>query len=353
MRAWFLAFVFLSTAAFAHVGSPDVFFEGDAGPYHLLVTVRPPAMVPGVADVEVRAVSGSINTIRITPIFITGKDPGLAPTPDTMTQVPGDAKSYAGKVWLMASGSWEVRVEVEGAHGSGRIGVPVAAFARRTLPMQRGLGVLLFGLMLVLSIGIISIAGAASREGQLEPGTEPAPKNFRRARIAMVVAAIMVLALLYLGNSWWNSEASTLKHDMLYAAPPLKATLQQGSRLNLQIGESYWHERRKTSWAMQLTPDHGHLMHLFLLRMPEMDRFYHLHPEQTPEGNFVEDLPAIPAGHYKIFADVVHASGFPDTMVSEIDLPDITGKPLQGDDSDASAPVKATDTVADLPDGAR
>jgi hypothetical protein len=31
-------------------GSPDVFFEGQAGPYKLLVTIRPPQVVPGVAE---------------------------------------------------------------------------------------------------------------------------------------------------------------------------------------------------------------------------------------------------------------------------------------------------------------
>jgi hypothetical protein len=55
MRATALALLFLASAAFAHVGSPDVYYEGDAGAYHLLVTVRPPAMIPGVAAVEIRA----------------------------------------------------------------------------------------------------------------------------------------------------------------------------------------------------------------------------------------------------------------------------------------------------------
>ena len=34
----------------AHVGSPDTFYEGDAGPYRLRVIVRPPGIVPGRAD---------------------------------------------------------------------------------------------------------------------------------------------------------------------------------------------------------------------------------------------------------------------------------------------------------------
>ena len=44
--------VALAHPAFAHVGSPNVFYEGDAGPYHLFVTVRVPQVVPGVAQIE-------------------------------------------------------------------------------------------------------------------------------------------------------------------------------------------------------------------------------------------------------------------------------------------------------------
>ena len=40
---------------FGHVGSPDVFFEGNAGPYRLLITIRPPQVVPGVAEIEIRS----------------------------------------------------------------------------------------------------------------------------------------------------------------------------------------------------------------------------------------------------------------------------------------------------------
>jgi hypothetical protein len=77
-------------------------------------------------------------------------------------------------------------------------------------------------------------------------------------------------------------------------------------------------------------------MHLFLIRLPELERFWHLHPEQMEGEVFSQNLPAIPAGRYQIFADVVHQSGFPETMVAEIDLPDIPGKPLSGDDSEGA-----------------
>src|SRR5947209_4905381 len=112
-----LVFLLLAPLAFGHVGSPDVYYEGDAGPYHLLVTIRPPARIPGVAQVEVRSTQGGVQRIKVVPVYLTAKDKGLPPTPDVMTAVAGDAKSFTGSVWLMASGSWEVRIEVEGTQG--------------------------------------------------------------------------------------------------------------------------------------------------------------------------------------------------------------------------------------------
>lgn len=346
----------LAPAALAHVGSPDVFYEGDAGPYHLLVTVRPPGMIPGVAQVEIRSTSGAPDTISIAPVYLTAKDTGLPPTPDAMQPVPGDPQSFNGKVWLMASGSWEIRVDADGAQGKGELALPVPAFARRTLPMQKAVGTILFALMLFLSVGIVAIAGAAAREGGLQVGDPVSTKNQRRGRIVMAIAAIFVIGLLALGNWWWNVAAADLARGMLYQAPPLTASLNN-DRLTLRMADNFWHERRKDSWSMQLVPDHGHLMHLFLLRTPGLDRFYHLHPEQNSEGSFGIQLPSAPAGHYQIFADIVRESGFPETMVTEIDLPNVTGRPLTGDDSEASgsaiAAAPAATDVATLPDGTR
>ena len=45
----------LAVPAAAHVGNPDVFYEGDAGPYHLFVSVIVPPVIPGVAEVKVRS----------------------------------------------------------------------------------------------------------------------------------------------------------------------------------------------------------------------------------------------------------------------------------------------------------
>jgi len=357
MGAGISTILFATLAIFAHIGSPDVYFEGEAGAYHLLVTVNPPAMVPGVAQVRVRITSGSVNSMSVVPVYLTGKDQGLPPTPDVMKALPGDAQTFTGQVWLMASGSWEVRVVVQGAAGEGRLAVPVPASARRTLPMQKGLGVLLLGLMLFLSVGIVAIAGASAREGVLKPGAEPSLLQKRLGRIAMALAVVGVVGILGLGNWWWNLSAADLKKNMIYSAPPLAASLDSPGHLTLRVGDNFWHTRRKDQWSMNLIPDHGHLIHAFLLRVPAMDRFYHLHPEQQADGSFGLQLPSLPAGHYQLFADIVRGSGFPETMVTEINLPDVTGGPLTGDDSGAIAgaysPGNPSTAISELRDGSR
>jgi hypothetical protein len=189
-----------------------------------------------------------------------------------------------------------------------------------------------------LFCAIVSILGAARREGTLEPGQAPEPNQNRRGRFVMLGTAIVVLGILFFGNMWWNSEARGRTLEMVYKAPPLNVSLQPSGKLVLQMGDSAWHRTRPDTVMTNLIPDHGHLMHLFLIRVPQMDRFYHLHPELTSGSTnaFAIDLPQVPAGHYQVFADIVRESGFPDTMVAEIDLPNVPGVSLTGDNSEAS-----------------
>jgi hypothetical protein len=356
-----------------------VYFEGAAGPYHLLVTVNPPAMVPGIAQVQVRVTSGTVDSISVAPVYVNGRDQGLPPAADVLQRSEADPQWFTGKVWMMESGSWEVRVGVAGTEGTGKLAVPVPVFARRTLPMEKGLGALLFGLMVFLSVGIAAIAGAAAREGGLAAGAVPSARNRRLGQIAMAVAGALVVTVLALGNWWWNAQAADLKRNMIYSTPPLRVSFNQrdantvngADQLTLRIEEDFWHKTRKDQWSMSLIPDHGHLMHAFLLRVSAMDRFYHLHPVQADDGSFTVKLPEMPAGKYKIFADIVRSTGFPETLVSEIDLPDVKGEPLSDDDSgvtasafestrsasilagsSSTAPAAQT-SVAQLPDGDR
>jgi hypothetical protein len=75
------------------------------------------------------------------------------------------------------------------------------------------------------------------------------------------------------------------------------------------------------------------------------------------DGSFTGKLPAVPSGEYKIFADIVRGTGFPETMVNQINLPDVTGERLSGDDSGVSAPpfepTAPATNVSVLPDSGR
>jgi hypothetical protein len=341
----------------AHVGSSDVFFEGDAGPYHIYVTVRVPQVIPGIADIQVRCASNDVEKIEIVPMRLSGAGSNFPPTPDVAERSKRDAQFFTGSLWLMESGALKVRVSVEGSKGKGELSVPVPAFAQRTLPMERSLGGLLGFLMVFLAVGLVFIAGAASREGNLEPGETPSPAKTRRARIVMAITAVVVLGILFLGKAWWGAEATSYKRDVNFFKPPEAETqLENRNRLVIRA-KGQDPEWSKEVEMKDVIPDHHHLMHLFLISTPEMDRMWHLHPERADGGAFVDDLPNMQAGHYEVFADIVDKAGFPWTLVGQIDLPEISGKALAGDDSTwTGAPLAAegnNTSVAQLADGGR
>jgi len=351
-----LAFI-VGVPCLAHVGSPDVYFQGDAGPYHLIVVVRTPQMIPGVASIEIRSAAPGVREVKIVPLYILGAGAKYPPPPDVLKPSKDDAQFFSGKLWLMASGSWQVRIEADGDKGAAILSVPVPAFARATMSMQRGLEALLTGLLILLVAAIVSILGAARREGQLESGGVPGAPQKRAARITMAAALAIVLGLLGMGGWWWKVSAAGRAERMIYRPPQLIVSVLPDGKMLLRVGESAWHTRRPDAVSTKLIPDHGHLMHLFLIRVPEMDRFLHLHPRADQGGVFVEDLPPISAGHYQIFADIVRESGFPDTLVSELDIQEIAGAPLVGDDSATSPapllPSATGNTSATLSDGSR
>jgi hypothetical protein len=52
------------------------------------------------------------------------------------------------------------------------------------------------------------------------------------------------------------------------------------------------------------------MMHLFLVSLPDMQTFAHLHPRETDSLVFVGDLPSLPAGRYRLFGDITLENGF-------------------------------------------
>jgi hypothetical protein len=349
-----LVFSFFSMCAFfpaaAHVGSPDVFYKGDAGPYHLTVIVRVPQAIPGVAEVEVLDPSLYLSSVELVVLDLAGSGSEFAPTPQSGQRSAQDPGSFIGSLWFMESGSLQVRVKVMGPRGVGQLVVPVTASALQKVPMSKPLVATLFGLMFLLVAGGLSIVSVGAREAELSPGESPSATAQLRARRVMIVSGIVLAGILYLGNRWWKAEDAAAS-ARLYRNPKVSAILQAPDVVLLKPDAS------EGASMSDLIPDHGHLMHLFLIRMPAMDVFAHLHPNQRPDANFSEPLPAMPEGHYRIFADIVHRSGVPATMIGEIDLPAISGQLSSGDDSvwqgSPESKGEKRSAISALPDGGR
>jgi hypothetical protein len=346
-----LLFLLAAIPLIAHVGSPDVFFEGSAGPYKLLVTIRPPQVVPGVAEIEIRSASPDVRQIHILPLRLTTSQQ-FAPVPDLARPSKEDPQFYTGALWLMATGSWQVRIQAEGDLGSGALSVPVPALPQRVLGVERLLGAILIPLVLALALGIVSIAGAAVREAPLDPGIAPDGAHIRQARKAMAVTAVIVAGALGFGWWWWNSEDGIYR-KYVFKPLALNASVESGGRLTLRLDDPGWLNRRTDD----LLPDHGHLMHLYVIRMPAMDLVWHLHPTRDGNGDFQQQLPSMPAGRYALFGDLVHANGLPETAIAQLSVPAIEGRPLTGDDAAGGAsPIASADynrIVSQLHDGYR
>ena len=318
----------LSAKLAAHVGSPDVFLDSLAGPYRVLVTVRPPYAVPGVADVEILTTSSDVNSVRIVPLPLTGAGAEFAPVADVAKRSADDPKLFTGHLWMMSAGAWQVRISVSGDRGEGTLSLPVPTLPQATLSMTRSLRALLFGLMLLLCAGFIAIVAAMAREARLGPGETPDGAARRRGRIAAVAAACLTVVVVFFGNSWWSAEASSYAR---YVYKPLAATPRVGAdrRLSLALFDPGWIASRRLD---DFVADHGHLMHLFVVS-PALDRLWHLHPEETETGVFEHPLPDMPAGTYELFADLVHKTGVSETVTGQFETPAINGAPLGGDDS--------------------
>jgi len=317
-----------SSVCLAHVGSPDVFFQGKAGPYPLLVSIRPPDVVPGVARVEVRCLIPGVSGVDLTPMPMTGEASKHPPIADNAQRSEKDPQYFEGSLWLMGTGSWKVRIRATGANGEGELQIPVPSVALKTKPMAPGMSYFLLGMMVFLTVGMVAVVGAGLREARVEPGVEVHGWS-RKSIIAMVFASALLLFGVWRGSAWWGEEA-TASSRKIYQPLSMTASLETPDRLQLHITDAASLIPRKMD---DLVLDHGHLMHLFLLQWPDMDRIYHLHPTQAATGYFEIELPSVPKGNYRVYGDIVHENGFAETAVGDVALPDVAGKPLSGDDA--------------------
>jgi hypothetical protein len=335
----------------AHIGSPDAWYDGTAGPYRVLVHVQAPPVVPGIAVVNVRADEPGVD--RVTAFVNRFDATGGTPPPDVATPVAGNPGWYRTRLWVMTAGSNSVTIAVRGGKGSGTVIVPLTAVAGRRLGFDRPLAAVLLVAGLVLALGIVTIVGAAVRESVLPPGAEPDAQRQRRSRWAMARAAGIFVLVIVGTAAWWRAEdrrfARNLFRSMSVAARLEPAASAEPAeprwRLVLAITDSAWLHRNDVGWLRarrlpqpgELIADHDKLVHLFVVASDGRSAFAHLHPTTTDTVTFEAALPPLPAGSYSVFADIVHASGFTETLTSSIEVPSASSAGRAESDSVASA----------------
>jgi hypothetical protein len=347
MRLRVLAALGFVLVCAAHVGSPDTWFQGNAGPYRVLVHVRAPGVVPAVADISVRVYGAAGETGRVSVTASVNKfdAAGTPPPPETALPVEGDPELYAVSLWVMSGGSNSVTVNVTGPKGSGRIVVPAAFVAYGRLGLDGPLATGLVVVGLILFAGLVSIASAAAREASLPPGVVVDQARRKRGRVALVVASLVLAAALTGARLWWNAEDAAYRRSMFRPMTAVATSLDSGpaSAIELRITDSSWvigrneppaARRRRVTYTPML-PDHGKLMHMFVVR-DDLRAFAHLHPATTDTVRFTAWRPPLPGGSYHVYGDVVHESGFGQTITAPVTLSPRTAEPSSGSRGDDS-----------------
>ncbi len=162
--------------------------------------------------------------------------------------------------------------------------MPVPAIATTVLKMNRALGTMLSLLAAFLVISMAGVMAAAVREADLKPGAVAGRDRKHQGLVAGVVTLVFMGLLLWSGLQWWNMGATAYAYD-LYRPLDVQPVLQ-GNTLDLRVsGFVAKNNYMRTRLNSDFLPDHGHLMHLYMIHEPEMDAVYHVHPELVEQGD--------------------------------------------------------------------
>jgi hypothetical protein len=312
MKRTSLAILLLSTLAsdaHAHVGSPNVFFEGHAGANAVTVVIRPPPTLPGVAQMDVRVADADVTRVDVRAAFDQA-GAAAAPALTPAVSVAGDPRLWSASVWLLRRGTYAIQVEVESPRGAGRVTVPLQASALTRPVMSPALAATLIALGIGLCASAIALAAAVAASGG----------DRARGRVAGIATAlVLVAALTGFGLRWRAMDRAF--GNALDRPLPVNASIDRTNPLPLLRLEPVSGGAPGSSWDTLVT-DHGKLMHLFLVREPALDAFAHLHPVRRDARRFEAVLPPLPAGAYELYAELTHEDGSTRTLIAKVALPE-------------------------------
>lgn len=327
VRLALLGLTLVSPLVRAHVGSPNVFFQGLVGNYPTFAVFRPPAALPGAVQVSVRVEEPDVNAVALRPVLWPPGHSGEAATV-TAQLVPGESNLWTATVWLLRPGSYTVQLKLDGPRGPGEVLVPVNVLSQLRQPMSGAVRVKLLLSGLCLFAGALLIVRGVARDGLVE-GTTVLAASRRRANWAVAGMFLLLTAGLVAGAARWRQLELRHRSQASQRPEPVQTALRVGTNglvLELQAAETA--SPTSLSWAA-LVPDHGKLIHLFLVRQPGLDAFAHLHPFRRDARRFELLLPRLPSGDYELYGDVTFENGMNQTLITRVSLPESAGEGLE------------------------
>jgi hypothetical protein len=317
-----LALALCTSAAFAH----DMVHEGSAGPYRVTVYLNPHVVQPGVVELVARGESDDLQSITFAVSGIESKPTQTVYSQQAALRDAEDASLFRASLKLPPKAFWRVHVEAAGTLGAGEFSIPVAASAPSIGIAKSLLQTLVVAGWVLLSGCVLVLLRWVWR------GPSGTPRRL------LPVSAVVASPCLLLGWSDALMESVIYRpsvYQFLYTPIALHPAVDAQGSLHLELTDPGWIKFRRFD---DIVLDHGHPMHLFALRLPELDHVYHLHPEMTAPGVFRKRLPQMPAGRYQMVSDIVHESGLWEAPQGEFSLPLETEGDLEGDDSGGAGP---------------
>jgi hypothetical protein len=328
----------------AHIGSDIVVQEGVAGQYKIQVFVEPPDVIPGTAKVSVMLDGADIKSVKMSPIFYWTGDEG---SPRSDEAVQSETGTWEGSIWLMESGAASVKIMIEGARGKGETLIPIAAISTAQRELPKATGWLLAILTILLVAIMTTIIGASTGDSLLKIGEKADSATIKKRIVGSVIGASFCGLLLFGGNTWWNAETEDYKQNMYRPYTATSTITETNSQRTLKFKiDSASIEGRNPQFII---PDHGKLMHMFLIRQSTMEAFAHIHPKRLDSLTFTAVLPDLPVGKYLVYADVLRYHSLQNTIADTVEIKDFSSKKvttntLVGDSDDTFVVTNAIDT---------
>lgn len=300
----------------AHYGSRAIIYEGHAGPYEIVAVIEPPMVIPAQVTVLVEIKGGVPDSVTVQPVAY-GLESSNAPAPDALRREAGDNQRFRGTVWLMTLGTYRFRLTVHGDQGEGTAVIPVPAILAGKPAWGAGSSLLLLAMGIGLIAGTLMVVKAIARDGLRSPGEPVTAFDDARARRAGREGMLVWAGISGVIAVWWVQLSAG--YDARIFQPyqwNVSLASESGTReLRILLDDPRW--RRPSA---RLLSDNGHPLHLFLIRSPALDVFAHLHPVELDSATYRVSLPPLPPGTYRVFGDLVHADGIPETLVDTLTL---------------------------------